>query len=353
MKSKLILLALVTLLGIWSLVNLTASNDISSILNVAFEMDSKFEVYPGQTLTIPGKIYNTGYLNLYDLTLHTENVPAGFSVDIEPNYFKPFVRKFIWKDTPRGIPAPTEFNVTIKVPADAKELTYEFNITAKGDFKIFIPSEQTYKTIASVSKNQRIVLKTVPAPHFSVTDITLPEQVVENEPFNITMIVINDGYVTETANISVTVPEGWTVVEKTKSVRLSPGENSSVMFEITPTNTSGNISVLMSYPFNQTIITVSKAGPFLIPVPAPEITPPEVAPTGLAALIDFIQSLPTWVIIVIVVLVLIIVWNLWKIFVSERKKPEEVKETKKKQVEQKTTTEISKVDATDLGIDML
>jgi hypothetical protein len=170
-----------------------------------------------------------------------------------------------------------------------------------------------------MKKDQRIVLKILPQPHFTITDIEAPQEVIIGKPFDISMLVTNDGNVAEVANISVDVPADWVVEEKTQSVLLDANQSSTVAFIVTPSNTSGNISVYWSYPFNQTIINFTQVGPYLVPSSSPSILPEiklpfELTPTNLI------------VIAAIIVVIILLAYTLsnYRIKIS-RGKPEEMK----------------------------
>lgn len=334
MNSKLVV-ALTTLSIVWVFFSFSLSQDpyVARLLNLTFDMDSKFEVMPGQTLVVNGKLFNTGYLWVYDLNLSVENLPDGFTASIEPNYTKVFKRLYTFPEGPRGIPKPLNFTLTVKVPENLTKLIYDFNITASGVFKRYIPDEMKYRIFGSVERYQRIVLKVLPQPRFNVTDIEIPEEVITGEPFNISMIVTNYGNVAETANISVDVPVNWTVEEKTKSVHLDAGENTTVLFTIIPGNTSGNVSILWSYPFNATIINFTQVGPYLVPSPA--IAPPIIK-------LPFELTIAHLIVIVSVVIVIIfLAYTLTRYKIRIRTKPEEMKKTRV--VEEKVKENLSEL----------
>jgi hypothetical protein len=284
---------------------------------MSFDMDTKIEVYPGQTVNIPGKLLNTGWLWLYDVTLKTENLT--YDHTITPSRITVLPIKYYWVGV-RGYRIPEKFNLTIKIPENETMGYKEFYLVANGSFRVYLPSEMDYKYYP-IQVKQRIVLKVAPVPTIAISDLTYPDFIIQNEPFKISMLVINTGEVGTQANISINIPSDWEVDSKTKSVVLQPHENKSLSFEIVPTNTSGQITLYLTYPTLKKIINITKTGPFLIP--QEEKVEKEV-PGIVGRITGAVKTLPPILLLIIIILLGVIVWNLRYVvkYYKKRKKPE-------------------------------
>jgi len=331
MKLKLILASVLVLAFALYFVNLSLSeyvynisDYVNKLLNVTFDMDTKFEVAPGQELTVDGKMINSGYLWLYDVNLTAENVPEGFEVKLNPIHFDVFPRLFIFTNSIIGTPKPLNFAMSIKAPETPTELTYEFNLNVKGVFRRYMPGVNQFSVLGSLDKSQRIVLKILPSKLFTITDVSMPENVTVDKPFEVSMILTNNGNVAETANVSVSLPSDWGVDEAVKSISLGAQKSSTITFEITPTNTSGDVSVILTYPVDNTVVNTTEATQFFEPISPVEKPPVEVT---LPKQIDI--TILTFIIIVVVVLI-ILGYTFSKYRIKIKREPEEIKENKKK-----------------------
>jgi len=291
------------------------NQQIYKVLNMSFDMDTKIEVYPGETLTINGKLMNTGWLWLYNINLMTENLT--YEHTINPDTIPVLPIKYYWVDG-KAFRIPQNFTLMLKIPENETASEKDFFLVANGNFKVLLPSERSYLNYSKEVK-QRIVLKFVPTPVITISDITFPDIVTQNKQFQISMIVINMGGIGTTANISISTPSDWTVDAREKTVSVEANSNSTVSFNIIPTNSSGQISLFLNYPVRQMIINITKTGPFLTPqVEAPE-------EKAVPSLISRIKALPPIVLLIIIILLVVIIWNIRAVikFYKKRKKPEE------------------------------
>jgi hypothetical protein len=268
---------------------------------------------------------------LHDFNLTASGLPENYVVTFSPSWFEHVRILREWNPEKGLYLVPEKFTMSIKVPENATGI---FTVKVTG---------QEFMSWKKVSNSTSFIFRVTSPPKLSISDIVVPENVTEFKPFNITFEVKNEGLIDQFTNVSVIVPPDWVVEPVAKEMTIKPNASESVIFTITPTNTSGEISVLVLYPYKAQILNITKAGPMLIPK-----APVAVAvPTGLAAWFDSLlkqlKALPLWIIIVAVVFLIIIAWNLYKIlkgykFRIVRKKPEEMK----KQVELPTANHLLK-----------
>jgi len=325
MKFKLISLILIVVVA--SI--LLSSFAISPRPYRAFEIIVPEEVlaYPNETVTIEGGVLNKGIWLLHDFHLTLSDLPEDYEYEFSPGWWEHLMTIREW--TPeRGVyRVPVNFTLTIKVPEDAYGI-HRVNITG-----------QEFMSWRKVSNSTEFILKVITFPDFTITNLIVPEEVTEFEPFDMSFSVNNIGEGLGKIDISIELPEDWDISEKSKSLTLEPDTSESVELTITPTNTSGEILIYAEYPFKELILNITKVGPYLIPTPVGvPVEEPEV-PTGFAALLEFLKELSPLVIGIAIVLLLIIAWSAWGIYKSygTRREPEEMK---KKQVESTTFPEL-------------
>jgi hypothetical protein len=276
---------------------------------------------PGQVVTISAGVLNVGTYWLHELNLTSSGLPSDFQVNITPNYFETVRIIRDWDYTHGGGRLPEEFNITIKVP-DTASGAYSMNITGQ-EFRTYRNIANSTVFILQVSGNATSVSAVQGV--ISVTDLIVPETIQAFQAFNVTFSLVNSGDQNQTVNISLQAPSDWTV---TASQSLEVPANSSVpvVFSIIPTNSSGNLAVVMQYPYQQTILNVTKAGPFLVPTTT-ETTAPALVTSGLVTFVE--QNTVLTIIIAIVVLILIWYFASTYSFYQKRKKPEEMKKPAK------------------------
>lgn len=284
-------------------------------------LPDQVDAAPGDSLTINGTVLNIGYYWLHDFNISVQGLPAGYNVTAFPNWFQDLRILRAWTPEKGLYIVPENFSIHIDVPADSAGI-FLVNVTGK-EWMSWRQTENSSTFILRVSSPTKL----------SVSDIVVPENVTESQPFNISFSVRNEGTVDQLTKVSVIAPEGWVVEPNEQSFTVKVGSSEQIIFTLTPTNASGQISVYMEYPFKSQILNITKTGPFLIPQPsAAETTVPGIEvelPTALVTAVDFIKSNPIITIIAIILLI-IIFWNVWQIVrhygaKEKRKKPEEMK----------------------------
>lgn len=283
------------------------------------------EAAPGELVVINGTILNFGYYWLHNFNLSTSGLPENYVVTFSPEWFE-HVRILRGWDTERGVYLlPEVFTMSIQVPANATGI-FTVNVTG-----------QEFMSWKKLSNSTTFILRVSTPPKLSISDIVVPERVIEFKPFNISLEVKNEGLINQSVSLSVIAPKDWNVTPEKQSFIVAPGTSQPAVFTLSPTNTSGNISVFLEYPFKAQILNITKVGPVLVP------TTPVITIPGLAVWLEQLKALPSWIIIVAVVFLVIIVWNLYKIlkgykFRIVRKKPEEMK----KQIELQSANHLLK-----------
>ncbi len=284
-------------------------------------LPEEVSVYPGEEVEIKGGILNTGMYSLHWFNLTLTGLPENFEYEINPNYWEHLMILRDWNPKVGVYRVPHNFTLKIKVPKGASGL-FLINVTG-----------QEFLSWRKVSNSSLMILKVLPEANFTLTNISIPEEVKEFEPFNISMVVNNIGETRGDINISFELPAEWNISEKSVLVTLNPNESRELTFEIIPSNTSGEIKILAQYPYRREVIKIEKVGPYLIPKPREiEELPEFKLPTGFWALVESIKTLPDYIKGVIIILIIIIVYNILSIVKArrEKKKPEEMKKEKKK-----------------------
>jgi hypothetical protein len=275
------------------------------------------EAEPGQTITINGSVLNIGQWWLHDFNISLKGLPEGCEVKVIPERFEHLKIIREWNPEQGLYRVPEKFLIEIKIPENATG-AFLINVTGK-----------EWTSWKKVENPTMFILKISSPPKLSISDIVVPEEVKENEPFNISFEVKNEGLVDQQVSLKVVAPEDWKVepVEQNLSVKANSSE--LLIFTLTPTNTSGEISVFLQYPYKTQILNLTKAGPYIIPSVA-EMPKVEI-PTALASLVSFFKSNPI-IAIITIILLLIIFWNVYQIVKGMRikkirKKPEEIIDT--------------------------
>jgi len=322
MKSRmLITFAVLVSILVLSSIQLSVSYAPRLYRSFRIEVPTEITVSPGDTILINGSIYNTGLWWLHDFNLTL----SGLSYEhfVVPSHFDNLRILRGW-DSDRGVYImPETFLLTIKVPEDATGASF---VTITG---------QEFQSWKQVSNTTTFVLKITSAPtKFSITDLVIPENVTEFQPFDISFTVNNEGSARGNITIATNASEDWTISEKVKTLNLDANSSSKVVLTITPTNSSGIISISAEYPYNQTIIHITKVGNLLIPMPKSATTTTQpVSPILPSKIIlpYFNTAIPlnkiTLLIAIIIIVVLVILWKVLSMyqFKIKRGKPEEMK----------------------------
>ena len=317
MKYKLALTAALLIVLVMLVKTATAPRPFRSFV---LGMPEIVEAAPGETVAIEGTILNTGWFWLHNFNLTAEGLPENYEVTFEPSWFEHVRILREWNEVQGLYKVPEKFVMKIKIPATSAGV---FPVTVKG---------QEFQSWRLVSNTTVFMFRVTSPPKLALTDIVVPEQVVVNETFNISFEVKNEGLLAQLVNITIVAPQGWSVEPSEQSFTVEPNKSQPVIFGIIPTNTSGDISVFMEYPYKSQLFNITKSGPYLIPFAEERIT-------GLAVLINQLKGLPIAIILVAIALLAIIAWNAWKIaqhykFKISRKRPEEFKKAIELPVEQ-------------------
>jgi hypothetical protein len=268
---------------------------------------------PGETVTINAGILNKGMWWLHNFNLSLSGLPAGYEYTFNPQHWDDLPILRAWDPVNGLYIVPSNFTLTIKIPENAVGSQL---VTITG---------QEFMSWKQFSNSTQFILKALSIPSFELTDIVIPETVKEGQPFNITMRAKNSGSTSGKIDVTVKMPADWNVTEKTKSLIINASSSSPVVFTITPTNTSGQVTIYAEYPYKATVVNITKVGPVLMPVR--EEVPSGVTLPTFGRVTDVLRGVSPVVIGVIVVLVIIILWNVWSIYrdYKTRKKPEEMK----------------------------
>ena len=314
----------------------------------SIQLPEEVNAAPGQTITINGGILNTGMWWMHEFNLSITGLPEGSQYYFSPQYFETVHTLKEWNSDIGVYLVPENFSLTITIPENAVGLHL---VTVTG---------QEFQSAKQVTNSTQFVIKTLVEEHFTIANTSFPELVNEGQSFEVKVTVVNDGVKSGSVTVKASMPEDWAVDSKEKSITLEPKNSGDVTFAITPTITSGNVTITAEYLFNGNTTTITKVGPMLVPIPkstsgvttaatTAETTAATTAATtaGVTAtlpstgllsgyaskLFENFMGMPLWVIIVAVILVIIILWNLYKIvskykFKLVRGKPEEMKKDK-------------------------
>ena len=250
----------------------------------SFEMTMPEEVMavPGETVEVEGEILVTGFYWLHNFDLTLTGLP--YDYELEPEWWEHVRILRDWNPDDGLFRVPETFTLSIDVPADA---TGSHIVTVTG---------QEHHSFREISNFTYFVLRTEGEPiqpQLSISDILVPEEIDEYEPFQLTFKVNNEGPIDTMATVSIVVPEDWQVDEPSQDITIKSGEAAASAFSIIPTTTPGEVSLLVEYPFREEVITFTKAGPYLIPVGATTTTGPEgnVSEPILSQLIGYASGL--------------------------------------------------------------
>lgn len=342
METKNILFLTVILGTIFSLSYVATS--ITPFRGFIVNTPQEVDVNSGQTIVVNGSILNIGFYWEHQFNLTYSGVPSSYNVTFTPNYWEDMMTIRAWDPVNGVYRVPVPFNIIINVPSDAIAGVYAFNVTGQEfqssryvhNTSIFILKVSGAATPSNVTETQGVV---------SISQIIVPESVEEFKPFNISFDVVNSGTANQTVNISLQGPADWTLTAP-QSVLVPAGSSVPLVFSAIPTSTAGNLAVVLTYPYQQTILNITKAGPYLVPT---SISQPKAPQFSTTALITFVQK-NTVLTIIIAIVILILIWYFVSTysFYSKRKKPEEMKkqiETVPKVTEPKTINTISQDEA--------
>lgn len=276
---------------------------------------------PGQEVIINGTVLNTGWWWLHNFSLTLEDLPSGFEYKITPNHWDDFRITKDWNPQQGVFKIPEPILISIKVPLNAAGL---YTVTAKGQ-----ENYSPYK----FSNTTTFVLKIVGEPKFTISEISVPSIVYENESFNVSVDIKNEGNVETVTNVSLNIPTNWTIDFKNKVDVVEPNSTKKFTFLATPTLSAGALSAYVEFMYGKTIYNVTREGPLVVPQPkaaAPEVFPQIPSITGL-----FEKYSPV-LLTIVAVIIIVIAWILWSMYTMyvKRKQPEKIK----KKESEKTTS---------------
>lgn len=303
-------------------------------------LPEEVEAMPGEDVTIDGGILVTGFYWLHRFELTVSGLPYEYGVEPEWEEHVRILRE--WNPEQGVYRVPEKFQLNINVPEDA---TGSYIVTVTG---------QEHHSFREVSNFSYFVLRIAGEPirpQLTISEILVPEEITEYEPFQLAFRVNNEGPIDAVATISVVVPEEWEVDEPTQTLTIEKNDSTASAFSIIPTTTAGEVSLVVEYPFREEIIKFTKAGPYLIPTGATTTTlPPEEKPVSLldqivgyaSALFDaavakfesiagpYATSIVMGVIFVLFIIVVWLILDIIRFTKREKKKPEKMKPKPKK-----------------------
>ncbi|MEM5869591.1 MAG: hypothetical protein QXR09_00250 [Candidatus Aenigmatarchaeota archaeon] len=321
MKKKLLLLVILVA-GIIVLTNFVQFVQAPRPLRgFVIDLPSTVDASPGETITINGTILNIGYYWLRNFNISVSGLPEDFKVKVIPEKFDAVRILREWNPEQGVYRVPEKFWIEIKIPEGKV-----------GAFLVEVKGKEWW-SFKKVENSTKFVLRVSAQPKLSISDIEVPEKVVEFKPFNISFEVKNEGAGNWPVSLRVIAPEDWKVEPEVQNFTINASSSEKVVFTLTPTNTSGNISIFMEYPYKSEILNLTKIGPMIVPTKE-EVVEGIKIPTALAALTEFVKANPV-VTLIAIILLAIIFWNVWQIvkqikFKKVRKKPEEIVETNAK-----------------------
>lgn len=261
---------------------------------------------PGDTVTVEGGILVTGMYWLHNFDLDV--LGLDYDYELSQDWFEE-VRIFRdWNPEDGLYRVPQTFNLTITVPEDAVGASV---VTLRG---------QEHHSFREVSNESYFVLTVGEASSevdISVSDIVLPEMINEDEPFELSFQIDNNGAIDVNATVSVVIPDDWEVESESIEVSVEGESSETGTFTILPTTTSGEVSLYVEYPFMGEVMNFTKVGPYLVPGEEIETTTTTqgdpfaiVAPLG-EFFDDLLGTYAVPVMIgIILILVIIIIWLL-------------------------------------------
>ncbi|MEM5882934.1 MAG: hypothetical protein QXQ77_01665, partial [Candidatus Aenigmatarchaeota archaeon] len=154
--------------------------------------------------------------------------------------------------------------------------------------------------------------------------IVVPQTIIENQSFPLNVTVENKGSVEEEVKLYLKVPEKWIYEDGVKSLKLKPGEVSTLTFNITPSNITGSISIILEYPYKEGVANFTKLGPILTPI---SLKPEEVSEEEITGYLAAVQEVSPILIVLNIIFLILIVWNIYSMYKYKevRKKEETMK----------------------------
>ncbi len=277
-------------------------------------LPDEVEVKAGENVTLDISVVNIGSYALREFSLSLSGIE--YPYEITPSGKTDVLVWGDWDSVNGLMRGKKDYKITINVPANATDV-HLVNVTGMENF-----------SWRRTSKSGTFILKVIPAvsieQNISVSKVVVPDFIMENEPFHINFSLKNTLPSRQRVDLVLAIPPDWVAVEGKKTYILEPQNDTAASLTVIPTNSSGNISADVVYPFKKQIFALSKIGPSITQIieePKEEVK----KPTGLAALVEFLRNLSPIFLAILVLILVIVIWFITKLvrFYSGRKKPEE------------------------------
>ncbi len=341
MFEKKFLLTLVAIAMLASLAVIPFATSRRTFYSFEIIVPEEVEAMPGQNVTVDGGVLVTGFYWLHNFELKVSGLPYDYK--IEPEWWEHVRILREWNPEQGVYRVPEKFKLDINVPEDA---TGSYIVTITG---------QEHHSFREISNFSYFVLRVGGKPikpQLTISDIIIPENITEYEPFRLIFKVDNEGVIDTIANISIKVPEDWEVDEPTQTIKIRKNKSVASAFNIIPTTTPGEVSLYVEYPFRDEVINFTKTGPYLIPAGVTTTTKPEEFKPIFSQIVDYLNSLleavtdsiesvagpyaTSLIVGVIFVLFIIILWLIFDIIKFVKKGSESKKSTE--QIDSSTST---------------
>jgi hypothetical protein len=295
-------------LTLFALVAIAAVPMVQSRLTYySFEivLPTQVDATPGQDAIVQGGVLVTGAYWLHDFNLTVNGIPYEYS--ITPKNPWDMVRILRdWNPVQGLFRTADPFNITIHVPANAA-----------GSYIVLVSGAE-HRSARQATNSSYFVLKVAGAPlapQLSVSDILVPETINELEPFTMSFKVDNAAPIDTAATITVKLPDDWKADTTSKTVSLKAGSSTAEQFIIVPTSSAGSVSLLIEYPFMNSIVNFTKEGPYLVPGGENQTAPTnQTSPFSIVGnIVAYVKSISAGslspiLISLIIILLVIIVW---------------------------------------------
>lgn len=309
-KKKLIVASLIILSLI---VTLTISQRQRFYL-FSIVVPKEVEALPGEEVVIQGKLFNNGLFWLRNFKIWLE-VPEGFEYEVNPSFFKAVRILRAWNPEVGLHRLPHNFTIKIKIPEDA---------VGEYEIKVFGQEQRSWR---KVTNSTSFIIKVPGIPKINVTSIELPEKIIAGKEFTLNATLQNKGRGAAKINITLLLPEDWSVEEKTKIIALGANESETISFKILPTESKGRVSLIVEYEFVKEVLRFVALGPQIVPEKEVVIEIPQLPRIITKRAIEIIKQVHPVVWAVGIIMAIIIGYNLWKIYriSKSRRYPERFK----------------------------
>lgn len=179
----------------------------------------KLDADAGSTINFPIIIKNEGNVMIHGAKAWVVAEGSAFSADVTPA-----PQQIFNLDTGQS----QQYFVTIQAPSTAG--TYYLDVRT-----LSLETSETAKRIPLlVTEKQNAI-------DVGIVSIEIPD-FVEGATSLTNITLINKGNVPGTANVNLTLPDGWTATQSTASVDILPNQQMTLSFEVTPSFNSGTLT---------------------------------------------------------------------------------------------------------------